>query len=437
MLGAMVARPFFGLLALAGFALPPCGTAHAHGTPPTAYAVVAHDAQGALAVRLSTGVALRRSAERFQFVCPAAWGDEYAAPLAALDDGTIVVGASNGLMLLKADGTVQPHPDPAAVGISTELVRGTHGAFSLRITPEGSQVLAIDANKVRVVWQDTKSWYSLAALDEKLVLLRSSGNAIEQVVVSSTDGKELEHQVAMVGTPVDYAFARATGGAAYALLLFQTAPELGSLRMNTFAKIGEGTSSIAGPLALADSTLVAVDGQLSKLVNGLPAPLSETAYVLCLEQADGLPYACKPDGIARVSEQGLGEPLFKLAWLAPPNLQQVAPGKPHDRCDYQWQDMRFDLIALGTPLPEDALADASVVPVGAEPAPSDAGPADAAEVASDSGTGSPHDAGPDGGPGKRKHEGCSVGATGTGGGLGWLLLLGVALSLALRPRGRA
>jgi hypothetical protein len=283
----------------------------------------------------------------------------------------------------------------------------------------------------------------LAALDEKLVLLRSSGNAIEQVVISSSDGKELERQVAMVGTPVDYAFARAAGGAAYALLLFQTAPELGSLRMNTFVKIGEAASLIAGPLALGDSTLVAVDGQLSKLVNGVPAPLSETAYVLCLEQVDGLPYACKPDGIARVSEQGLGEALFELAWLAPPNLEQVAAGKPRDRCDYQWQDMRFDLIALGTPLPEDAQADAGGGPVGAEPEPSDAGSANAAEtgveVEVDSGTGKVRDAGEEGadaGAARRRHNGCSVGrARGTRGALGWLVLLGVALGLVRRARG--
>jgi hypothetical protein len=432
----MLVGRVLGLSAVALFALTPCSSARAHGTPPTAYAVVAHDAEGALAVRLSTGVALRRSAERFQFVCPAAWGDEYAAPLGALDDGTIVVGATNGLMLLKADGTVRAHPDPAAAGISTEIVRAAHGVFSLRTTQQGSEVLAIDADKVHVVWQDTKSWYSLAALDDKLLLLRANSNTIEQLTVSATDGKELDRQVAMVATPVDYAFARATGGAAYALLLFQTAPELGSLRMNAFGKIAEGLSSIAGPLSVGAKTLLAVDGQLSELTNGSATPLTESAYVLCLEQSDGLAYACKPDGIARVSDQGLGAALFKLAWLTAPNLGQLAPGKPHDRCDYQWQDMRFDLIALGTPLPEDAAPDAGTgLVVGAEPEPADAAAApDSSEP--EAGAGS---LALDAGHARRPHDGCGLLPRAGSAGATWFLLglAGLSIRRARGLRGRA
>jgi hypothetical protein len=427
----MLGRTAAGLSALALLALP-CSNARAHGVPPTAYAVVAHDAQGARAVRLSTGLALRRAPQRFQFVCPAAWGDEYAAPLGALDDGTIVVGAQNGLMLLAVDGKVRAHPDPAAIGISTEIVRGASGVFSLRTTPEGSEVLAIDAEKVRVLWRDSKSWYSLAAFDDKLLLLRADSNTIEQLTITAAEGKELERQVALLGSRVDYAFARATAGSAYALVLYQTAPELGSLRMNSFSMIAEGLSSIAGPLKVGANTLLAVDGQLSRLVDGAPMGLAERAYVLCLEQDGDLPYACKPDGIARVTEQALGEPLFQLSWLVAPNQEQLAAGKPRERCDYQWQDMRFDLIALGTPLLEDT--DAGTM-MGAQ---GDAGASAQDAAQSDEDTGSePADQDAqvaDAGPAKRRRGDCSAlppwrrGFTG-----GWLALLALAL---LRRRTR-
>lgn len=395
-------------------------------------------------MRLSTGVALRRGAERFQFVCPAAWGDEYPAPLAALDDGTLVVGASSGLMLLSADGKVRPHPDPAAAGITTELVRGMHSVFSLRVTQQGSEVLAIDAQTVRVIWQDTKSWYSLAAFDDKLLLLRASGVLVEQLTLGASDGKEIDRQTATMGLPVDYAFARATGGAAYALLLFQTAPQLGTLRMGNFNKIAEGLSSISGPLTVGTMTYVAVDGQMSALVDGGVVPLQESAYVLCLEQADDLPYACKPDGIASVNPRGRGldAAVFKLSWLTPPDLTLLASGKPHDRCDYQWQDMRFDLIALGMPLPGDGASDAGVIaPIGAEPEPSDAGlPTDASGPEIDLDAEAPHDAGAalDAGEPKPAHHGCSVAPLAHGRRLsGLFALAALSWSFSRRRRSRA
>jgi len=340
------------LSALLSF-LTPCASALAHGPPPTAYAVVSSDADGARVVRLSTGLALRRGPERFQFVCPAAWGDESAAPLAALDDGTVVVGAVNGLMLMSPDGALRPHPHPDAAGISTELLRTAHGVFSLRITQTGSQVLAIDAQSARVLWQDTRNWYSIGARDDVLVLLRANNAEIEQLTIGSSDGKERERQLATLGTPIDYVFARATGGASYVLTLTQNAPTLGSLSANAFSKIAQGASTIAGPLRIGDATLLAVDGQLSRLQNGAPAALAEDDYLLCLEESDGTPYACTPEGIKRVRAETLAEPLFELSWMVPPDLARLSEGKPRERCDYQWQDMRFDLLALGMSLRED------------------------------------------------------------------------------------
>jgi hypothetical protein len=206
--------------------------------------------------------------------------------------------------------------------------------------------------------------------------------------------------------------------------------------MNAFGKIAEGLSSIAGPLSVGAKTLLAVDGQLSELTNGSATPLTESAYVLCLEESAGLAYACKPDGIARVSDQGLGAALFKLAWLVAPNLSQLAPGKPHDRCDYQWQDMRFDLIALGTPLPEEATPDGGTGPVGAEPEPADAATPDA--YAPEAGAESARDAGLalDAGDERRPHDGCALSPRAGAPGAAWFVF-GLAVLAVRRVRGRA
>lgn len=379
--------------------LTPCATAFGHGEPPVAYTVITHDAEGARAVRLSAGVAVRRAAQRFQFVCPSVWGDMYGAPVAALSDGTIVVGATSGLMLLGQDGSARPHPDPNAVGDTSDVVSSALGVFALRATPEGSELIAADATKVRTLWKDSKTLYSLAAFDDKLVLLRANGATVEQVTVAASDGKELERQVAAMGSPVDYVFARAAAGAAYAVVMLRSSTVLGSLHMNSFSQIAEGQLSVAGPLRIGEGTLVALDGKLSQLAEGKTTPLAEPHNVLCLEQNDGLMYACDSEGIARVSNQALGEPLFQFSWLAPPDLELVPEGMARTRCNTQWQDLRVDLFIGGTTLPEDAafdagspLADAAISDgANAMAGADDAGLANGAAQPSDAGI---HDAGP-------------------------------------------
>ena len=221
-------------------ALTPCASAFAHREPPAALEVLSHDAEGVRAVSLTHGLALRRAANRFQFVCPAAWGAEYPSPFAALADGTIVVGAASGLKLLGEDGVVRAHPDPIAAGRTDDLVRSAQGVFSVRTTQTGSDVLAIDAQTARVLWRDTKSLYSMAALDQKLVLQRNAEFMLEQVTIAMADGQELERQVVVVDIPIDYVFARASAGTAYALVMFRSATTLGSLQMNAFTKMAEG-----------------------------------------------------------------------------------------------------------------------------------------------------------------------------------------------------
>ena len=359
---------FRGALRISAFVLAwtACARAFAHGVPPDAYAVMSQDSQGVRAVSLSAGVALRRSAQRYQFVCPAAWGDQFPAPVAALADGTIVVGASSGLMLLGEDGALRAHPDLAAVGRSSDVVRSARGVFALRSTPAGSEVLAVDAQQVRVLWRDTKSLYSLAALDDKLVLLRESGRMLEQVTIAAADGTVLERQLGVVDLPVDYVFARANAGAAYALVVFSNATmALGSLRMNAFVKLAEAEVSIAGPLALDSGTLLAVDGKLTQTVDGRATPLADDHNVVCLAQYDGLTYACDTDGIARVGGQALAEPLFRFSWLSAPDLARVPEGEARMRCNMQWQDLRFDIGLTGVSLLEDAMPVAGAGPVAA------------------------------------------------------------------------
>jgi hypothetical protein len=303
------------------------------------------------------------------------------------------------------------HPDPGATGISTELLRGAGGVFSLRITQEGSELLAVDADSVRVLWKDTRSWYSLGARDDVLVLLRSNGVALEQLTIAAADGREIERQLATLGAPVDYVFARPTRGTSYVLTLTQNAPVLGALTGNAFTEIARGASTIAGPLRVGDGTLLAVDGQLSRLTDGAPVALAEGGHLLCLDETAGVSYACTPDGLNRVSGEELAEPLFQLSWLVPPDLSQLAAGKPRERCDYQWQDMRFDLLALGMSLREDAADAGTSIPDAAVDAGATLEPQGEPDAAAEDDTEAQAS---DAGPGKKGGGKCSALPMGTG-----------------------
>src|SRR4051812_2857246 len=66
----------------------------AHGAPPTATALLAHEAGRATLVRLTRGLA-HRAADGFHFVCPETWGGDVTAPVAGLPDGHAAVASDH------------------------------------------------------------------------------------------------------------------------------------------------------------------------------------------------------------------------------------------------------------------------------------------------------------------------------------------------------
>lgn len=427
-LAARVSRVALVCVAPVCAALLPYERAAAHGDPPKAHAVIRADAEGPLLVKLGTGFAARVAAGRFRFVCPALWGGELTAPAAALADGDVVVGANAGLMLLAPGGTLRAHPDPAAQGLSTEIVATSQGVFALRYNAGRSELVHVDAEQVRVLWSDSTVWYSLAPLAHGLLLLRSSGSMVEQLTLSFT-GAEQARELAVAPRNVDYVFARSQSDQPFALLLYQNASELGAVKAGAFSRVAQASSSIAGPIAAPSGTLVALDGQLHRLEGTQLTPLADTTYVGCLEQGEHDSYACTRTGVARVSAEGVGEELFALTWLVAPDLTQLSDEKARGRCDYQWQDLRFDLLALGMPLRfED------------EPVSDAATPRDEAGVshAADGGlasadAGDEHsapEAEPE--PRSRRTSGCSLGAAHAPTGAWWLAPGALGLLVARR-----
>jgi hypothetical protein len=368
----------------------PGSVARAHGPAPAALGVLDWDGTQVNVVRLNVGLARRIEDDRFRFVCPALWGDARGAPAAALRSGEVVLAAGAGLFLIGEDGVPRPHPDANARGAVVDLVQARDELYALRVVAGQSELLTIDAEHARTLWSDAAVYFSIAADAQRFLLLRTIGPSLAWQWLDHAGAPQTAGELPLPG-PVEYAFARLSREQPYALLLEAGRPELGRIADGGWVSIAKGAGSIAGPQALGDVALVAVDGELVQLEEAVTTPLAEGPYVSCLDQFGELAYACTRDGIARLSPRGVEEPLFDLSQLAPPDLSLAADLAQRMDCDYQWQDLRFDLLALG-------------VQVSLEPEPEpDAGAAVDAAAPEDAGAA----AAPDGGAPKRAN-GCSA-----------------------------
>ena len=122
----------------------------------------------------------------------------------------------------------------------------------LRVVAGQSQVLAIDAESVRTLWSAAETFYSIAADAERLLLLRATELSVDWQWLEPS-GAAAEAGQAALPVPIEYAFARLSRGAAYALVLEQGRPELGRLGGDGWLSIAKANSSIAGPLLVGDS----------------------------------------------------------------------------------------------------------------------------------------------------------------------------------------
>jgi hypothetical protein len=382
-------HPLFAV-ALCAFVLAlPRSAARAHGPAPAALGVLAWDGTQVDVVRLNVGLARRVEGERFRFVCPALWGDERAAPAAPLASGELLLAASSGLFLLSAQGAPRPHPDPNARGAVVDLVQAGDSLYALRVAGGKSELLAVDAERARAVWSDATVFFSIASDDQRLLLLRSSELSLAWQWLDLSGVAQDAGELALPA-PVEYAFARLSRALPYALVLEQGRPELGRLEGSGWVSVAKAAASIAGPIVLEDVELLAIDGQLAQLGDAAAAPLGEGPYVSCLDQLGELSYACTRAGLARLSASGVGESLFEFSQLAPPDLGAAEDEEQREQCDYQWQDLRFDLLALGVEVSLDP-----------EPAP-DAG------LPEDGGLGDDRAADASAAPRTRRSGGCSA-----------------------------
>ena len=319
--------------------------ARAHGEPPEVLSLVERDGDGARIVRLNEGLALR-TAQGFRYLCPALWGEDAVAPAHALPDGGVVIGTGSGLWRIAEDGSVEPHPDPAAAGRVIALAASGNELFALRYRGDAYQVLQVHEDRVQVLFGSVSAFDDLAADGEALQLVGLAGGRLHELRLSFA-GDVLSENEAGAPPGAVAALARLAGGTGYALVLTSAlSAELGRIADGSWRVLASGRL-LGGPVETAEGArFVAVDGELARLDGDSLAPFGDAARVTCLRRHFEFPYACSDYGLRALSPDGLGASLFELEDLGPPELARI-PAEQRQSCELQWQRYAVDLRAIG------------------------------------------------------------------------------------------
>jgi hypothetical protein len=309
--------------------------AAAHGMPPAALAPLATDEQGVRIVRLSEGLA-HRSSDGFRFICPEAWGGNVFAPASAIPDGPAVIAGAE-LFLVEPDGGITPHPESLGDGIA--LARNRAGLFGLFPREDRVELRRIERDRSVLLHTFEEPYTQLAARDATLSVMLAAKR--ELVVQHLTPGGELLERVSW-SMPNSVAFAelQAASDQLYIRVWGNSAPwvTLGRIADAGFEPLHEAQGAIAGPLALAEGSLVALDGKLQGLEDAR-APVSQgDGAVNCLDHFDGIAYACVSQGLKRVDDAGVGDFLFQLTSLREPDYQGLRASQQAD-CAFRWRDV--------------------------------------------------------------------------------------------------
>jgi hypothetical protein len=325
--------------------------AFAHGPAPAAVSVVAADDAGPKVVRLTGGYARRLDANRYAFLCPAAWGDDVVLPAGLIPGGPVVVAGGRGLYLVDEAGGVKPHPDPEAGKPATDFAQLGGKLYVLRTVGSGSEVLEVDATSVKVVFTDEGNWTSIAATANALGLQRLTADRIEEAQITG-DGMVLSRESAPTPKDPILVIARATPSELYAVVVTATGRELGQIVGDQWKRIELASASIAGPVEIAEGdAFLAVDTELAHLSQP-DMLISGMTPVNCLGRIGDRAYACTRDGLSAMSPAGVGEPIFALASMTPPDFSKIVDPELVSLCSSQWEHFRFDLLALGVDLME-------------------------------------------------------------------------------------
>lgn len=378
-------RALAGLALLSAWLAP--SSAAAHGLAPRALAPLLQDDRGVGLVRLTRGLA-RRSDSGFSYFCPSHWDGYESAPVTSLPAPTesapaarsstgAVLALPSGLVVLGADGSSTPYPEPD-LGSIVALASSQSAAYALAVREARYELRRLAPAQSQLVWSAPESegdWLALGAGERSLLLLGLDGGRLTQLELG-TSGDELSRGHADVGVDTLSVEAVIAGDTSYALVRSESGDrlELGRIVADRWLALVQAVGNLSGPVETGDGKrLLARDGALVSL-DGEPlgAP-SDSEFVAAVASVDGKVYASVRDGLRVLTGAQLGALVFDFATLHGPETGGLSPPEK-TTCENAWQHLQVDLVAAGLIGVETAL-DAGVtssVDAGAVPPVSDA-----------------------------------------------------------------
>jgi hypothetical protein len=348
----------------------PPSSANAHGSVPPVLAVAEQDDSGPLVLRLGHGLAQRRGTD-WRFICSTHFQGESQDPAHALPGGGTAIGTPRGLWVLQRDGTLAPHPDPAAEVDVVAFGSSEAGLFALRSHGDLYDVAQVDADRVRVIFTETRYWSDLAVGEGFLQLVRYEGQTIDTLTLS-LQGQVLAEERAMVGRGESpYAvYARPAGDMPYVVTGYVGAAyELGRVEQGMWRVLQQAGGNLAGPLQTVDGArYVALEGALARFDAETLVPLGDaSSFVVALGRLGTRSYACTTDGVRDLGRDGLGPQRFAFTQLLPPDLSDLA-GEQRADCTLEWQGFLLELRSRNI-----AVADPNTLASGSSPPAAGAG----------------------------------------------------------------
>lgn len=335
-------------LVFAALPLPAAG----HGPAPAALSTPAADLA---VVRTNIGLAFRRAAGDYRYVCPATWGsEEQFPPVARLPDGRVVVAHAGVAYLIAADGCGVSEAALPDAGSAVAIV--AFGDAVLIATREAAGSLLWRVNGVRapeVVARLPIFVDSMIAREDHVLL---AGARPDARLITWPDGAEeaLGFDAAFLGLRGDGQFLRASTDQGVVLL---------ERSADRWIERARAERSVHGPVRFAGGWLALIDGVIHQRAGeaGELIAVREARWT-CLQRLDDQVLTCADFGMAVVADDLTARAAFSLDAI----VGVDCPDDPatHQRCDGQW--VHFGAEAG---LFEPAAPGAPTEPVEGEPAP--------------------------------------------------------------------
>jgi hypothetical protein len=357
--GGLKSALWLGLVAacsIVGFA--PRGFAHRGPAEVLSLPGWSASESGASVLRLNEGLALRRC-DRWQYVCPALWGADNIAQAEAIPGGPVAIAGPQGLFLLGDDGSVTPHPDPAALGPVIRFATAGGALFALRTREQRGEVVRVTPSAIEVVWSDPGvTWTALAADDTALHLLRLEADSRLFHAQLSLQGEPIAMEDATLPEAFVDVWASVARGQLYVRAVrLMGGLELGRIDRGAWLSHCSAGDNLTGPVESQGQLLVTVNRSLARFEGQCSEIIATPEQVSCVGQGAGRSYACTRSGATLLNGDGVGSTLFLLAELAPPDLGVVS-AEVQPMCMAQWTRYREDLLSLGM-IDQTAVADNS------------------------------------------------------------------------------